>query len=219
MRLRIFKIYFQSSRNVIDKMQRKKTTSLLLIREKKFIPTVYFSPNVSRSQQLVILPQVSRIVKKGKENKEMFYQVARILRLLIIISRYFSFFLYLIYVDSKNRFSCLISNLFLQFARNNLTAFLNVFHFRWKYMKDTKIIINMYIYFYPVQLNGNKILLYSNINEITHSYNKHGKLSHLFIIIFQFPESLFKLKRISNISFLQLLKNIKVQDQCSIIYI
>lgn len=149
----------------------------------------------------------------------MFYQVARILRLLIIISRYFSFFLYLIYVDSKNRFSCLISNLFLQFARNNLTAFLNVFHFRWKYMKDTKIIINMYIYFYPVQLNGNKILLYSNINEITHSYNKHGKLSHLFIIIFQFPESLFKLKRISNISFLQLLKNIKVQDQCSIIYI
>lgn len=187
MRLRVFKIYFQSSRNVIDKI---KKTSLLLIREKKFIPAVYFSPNVSRSQQLVILPQVSRIVKKGKENKEMFYQVARILRLLIIISRYFSFFLYLIYVDSKNRFSCLISNLFLQFARNNLTAFLNVFHFRWKYMKDTKIIINMYIYFYPVQLNGNKILLYSNINEITHSYNKHG-------IIIPFIHNYFSISRIT----------------------
>lgn len=102
----------------------------------------------------------------------MFYQVARILlRLLIIISRYFSFLLYLIYVDSKNRISSLVSNLFLQFARNNLTAFLDVFDFRWKYMKDTEIIISIYIYiyFYPVQYNSNKILLYSNINQITHS--------------------------------------------------
>lgn len=77
-------------------------------------------------------------------------------------------------------------------------------------MKDTEIIISIYIYIYifiPFNITVTKFFYTRTLIKLhTHKIN----MEYFAFIQNYFPESLFKLKRISNILFLQLLKNIKL---------